>query len=69
VSDPSCSVRVTLRLPCSQLQSVLKHGLVLVGHLGLTEYDLVGHSLGGRIVAGQLTAGSRLARRLALSVS
>jgi pimeloyl-ACP methyl ester carboxylesterase len=33
-------------------------GLALVGHLGLTDYDLAGHSLGGRTVARMLIRGA-----------
>jgi pimeloyl-ACP methyl ester carboxylesterase len=33
-------------------------GLALIGHLGLTDYDLAGHSLGGRTVIRMLARGA-----------
>ena len=36
-------------------------GLALIGHLGLTGYDLAGYSLGGRTVIRILARGGRLA--------
>jgi pimeloyl-ACP methyl ester carboxylesterase len=40
-------------------------GLALVDHLGLTDYDLIGHSLGGRTVIRMLTRGATPRRAVA----
>lgn len=46
--------------------ALMRDGLALVAHLGLTDYDLGGYSLGGRTTVRMLVAGA-IPRRVALS--
>lgn len=41
-----------------------RDGLALIAHLGLSDYDLGGYSLGGRTVARMLTSGARPRRAI-----